>query len=396
MKCLRRTVAHSFATLAVIAAASGCAPANVDPEQVGTSVEALRVEVGRRAVAYDYGSRNTLTHGIAGDERLVFVTEPLASRVVVLDRITGSEIAVLPAPAGGMVLPFTLRVSRTGRLVVMDAGGFPNPSIPSVARVYDYDYSYNPTTRAFSATVARTVRFDGLPLVFAEDLEVLPDGTYVLAESVIGALWLIRPNGTIAPGLFPDSLAPGAGIPQIGPCQFNSTVTADGIPFASAGDFAPGVGSVAARGNTLYFSGTCQGALYRIPIASLSDPSRSPQQRAADITLVSPMPADPAGAVLKGLAVNRFDPSDNRIYALESAAMRVVRIDPNTGVRTVLVRDPVLFNFPVAAAFLPPVLGLTPLVVSSDQEHRFAGINAGITVDQFTPPWVLAKVYVLR
>jgi hypothetical protein len=41
----------------------------------------------------------------------------------------------------------------------------------------------------------------------------------------------------------------------------------------------------------------------------------------------------------------------------------------------------VLFNFPAKVQFLPPVFGLTPLVVASDQEHRLAAINAALKAD---------------
>jgi hypothetical protein len=382
------------AALAAWCGVAGCGGG--DPERADRSAEALRVEVRRGAVSFEFARRDALVHGVAGDERLVFVTEPLASRVVALDRFTGREVAELPAPLGGFALPFTLRVPRPGRLVVMDPGGFPNPAVPSVARVYDYDYRYDVATRRLRATLVRTVRFDGLPVVFAEDLETLRDGSYVLAESILGALWVIRPDGSILPGVVPDSFAPGAGIPQLGPCPFGPTVTADGVPLAAAGDFGPGVGSVAERGRWLYFSGTCQGAVHRIPVASLSDTTRSPQRRADDIELVSPRPADPAGAILKGLTFNRFDPSDDDLYALEAAALRLVRINTRTGARTVLGADPTLFHFPVAAAFLPPVAGLSPLVVASDQEHRFAAINAAIPSDRFTPPWLLTRVYITR
>src|SRR6185312_6047120 len=87
--------------------------------------------------------RNALIHGIAGDEDYVFVTEPgigVATdgpRVVVLDRDSGRQKAVVPAPPGGFKLPFTLRVPETGHLVVLDAGGFP-PQGPPI--VYDYRY----------------------------------------------------------------------------------------------------------------------------------------------------------------------------------------------------------------------------------------------------------------
>jgi hypothetical protein len=44
--------------------------------------------------------------------------------------------------------------------------------------------------------------------------------------------------------------------------------------------------------------------------------------------------------------------------------------------------------------FLPPVFGLTPLVVASDQEHRLAAINAALTADITQPPWVVTKILV--
>ena len=125
-----------------------------------------------RALAH----RDSLIHGIAGDERYVFVTEPgmgvstAGPRVVALDRFTGREVASLPAPAGGFGLPFTLRVPKSGHLVVLDAGGFPPPGPPKV-----YDYRYGSDRRGFKAELVRTVKFDGLPLAFAEDVEVLPE-----------------------------------------------------------------------------------------------------------------------------------------------------------------------------------------------------------------------------
>ena len=99
--------------------------------------------------------------------------------------------------------------------MVLDPGGFPNPAVPSIARVYDYDYQWNPFTHAFIATLARTVSFAGLPLVFAEDVEVTSSGLYVVAESVIGALWVIQADGSIIPGVFPSG---GVPIPALGPC----------------------------------------------------------------------------------------------------------------------------------------------------------------------------------
>jgi hypothetical protein len=72
-------------------------------------------------------------------------------------------------------------------------------------------------TRTFAASLVRTVSFAGLPVVFAEDVEVTASGLYVVAESVIGVLWAVQPDGTIAPGVFPDS---AGSIPALGPDGF--------------------------------------------------------------------------------------------------------------------------------------------------------------------------------
>ena len=192
-------------------------------------------------------TRAALTHGIAGDERYVFVTEPgvgvapNGARVVALDRFTGAEIAAFPAPPGGFKLPFTLRVPRTGHLVVLDSGGFP-PSGPPVV----YDYRYKTDRRGFSATLERTTDFKGLPLTFAEDIEVLPNGEYVVSESIAGGLWLIGRDGEIRRGLVPD----GEPLAKLAPCPFadGGTGTVGGVAFAAPGGFAPGAGSLAVRG----------------------------------------------------------------------------------------------------------------------------------------------------
>jgi hypothetical protein len=359
---------------------------------VASQSEALRIEVNQNSIAYDYFPSSHIPHGIAGDEQFVFVTQPLSGRVSVNNRLTGQEIATLPAPPIGWQLPFALRVTSSGHLTVLDAGGFPNPFIPSIARLYEYDYSWNRRTRAFEATLVRTISFEGLPLVFAEDFEVVPGG-YVVSESVIGALWNVSAAGVITPGLLPDSFAPGAGIAALGPCGF-TPITIGGIPFSTAGNFAPGVGSMAYRDGQLYFGNTCRGGIARIPLASLSDMTRSPQQRADDIVDVSPRAANVATESLKGLTFNRWKPSDTRLYVTDTMGRRVLRIDTSTGAREVVADDPVLFDFPVSAQFLPPVAGISPLVVSSDQEYRLAALNALITEDLLHPPFIVSKIYV--
>jgi hypothetical protein len=59
------------------------APASAQPAE--TAATGGRVVVSPRSVAFEYADRPSLTFGVDGDTHLVFVTEPLAQRVAVLD-----------------------------------------------------------------------------------------------------------------------------------------------------------------------------------------------------------------------------------------------------------------------------------------------------------------------
>ena len=174
-QCLQG-LALLFAAYAGAATAAGPEAADLEALQAD-SASPTRAEPGLvvspRGLAYAYARRDTLTSAAAGDSRLVFVAQPLTASVAVLDRFTGQQLGQLPAPPGGWLLPFSLRVPREGHVVVLDSGGFPSPTAPSVPRVYDYNVFYNPHTLQLHATLERVVRFDGLPVVFAEDVEVI-------------------------------------------------------------------------------------------------------------------------------------------------------------------------------------------------------------------------------
>jgi hypothetical protein len=377
--------------LALVAAlgVSGGACATDDEPLDAVSRETRRAEHPRIS-AGALAETDDLNFGVAGDSQFVFVTQPFARRVLVLDRESGDVLGELPPPPDGFALPFTLRVPRPGHLVVLDPGGFPDPAVPSIARVYDYRVRKAGHRDRFAAELVRTVSFAGLPVVFAEDLEVTETGDYVLSESVIGALWIIRPDGAIEPGLFPASPDPADTIAAIGPCIIPDA-TIGGIPFHTAGNFGPGVLALASRDGWLYFSSTCRGGVQRIPLASLRDPRRSPSQRASDIEVVSPRPEGVA-ETFEGLAFNHFDPGDHDLYASDSFRLQVIRIDVRTGRREVLVHDPRLFNFPTEMQFLPPRHGRASLVVASDQEYRLAAINAALTADILQPPFAITEV----
>ena len=336
--------------------------------------------------------RAALTHGIAGDRRFVFTTElglgpsTAGPRVAVLDRFSGREVATLPPPPGGFKLPFTLRVPSPGHLVVLDDAGFPPQGPPKV-----YDYAYRADRRGFHAAVTRTVDFSGLPLAFAEDVEVLPDGQYVVSESVIGALWLIGRDGTVRPGLVPSGPAP---LPKLGGCLFGAgPFSVGGVPFEPVGGFAPGAGSLAVRGGDLYVSSTCEGGVMKLPIAVLEDGSRPAEQRVGAIETVVPRAFSLES--LKGIQFDRFDPRDPWLYGGDPFRLRLIRVDVRTGARQVLSTDDRLFDFTVSTAFLPPLApGLpAPLVTASDQEHRSTLLNAALNADAFRLPFLIARYF---
>jgi hypothetical protein len=363
------------------------APSAVTSEALSNSLPQVRARA--------FATTSDLNFGVAGDGHFVFVTQPLARKVLVIDRHDGHVLAEVPPPSGGFLLPFTLRVPRPGRLVIMDPGGFPSPTAPSIAKVYDYDYTGKGHGRnAFAATLARTVSFAGLPVVFAEDVETTADGTYIVSEPIIGALWVIASNGAITPGIFPASPSPSDTIAPLGPCIIPDA-TVGGLPFRTAGNFGPGVVMLASSRGQLYFSSTCRGGIQRIPLASLTDSTRPPFARAADIQVVSPRPAGEV-ETFEGLA---FDPDDNDspLYASDSFRLRIVRIDVNTGQREVIASDPTLFNFPTQMHFVPSASRrASTLMVASDQEHRFAAINAAISADMFQRPFVVTEVTIRR
>lgn len=379
--------------ITLLAACGGAVQTDATPEDIyGAAASELNIggaaSITRAGLSAKWAKRDQMPHGIAGAKDLVFITEPLVGRVVALDRITGREVGEVTPPQGeGFVLPFTLRAPRDGRLVVLDAGGFPDPFVPAIPRIYDVDYTWNAKTRKLSTQIVRTVRFDNLPVVYSEDFEILPDGTYIMSESVIGGLWVVHTDGTIQPGVVPSTEAP---IPEIGACLLPPS-TVGGIPFG--GGFAPGVGSIAYRNGWLYFGSTCLGGLLRIPVATILDQTRTGEDKGGDVEVVSP---GVSNGPLKGLVVDPWNPNSRWLWAADPFLLEFIRIDIHTGAREVVSNNAKLFNFGVAASFLPPRFHgqLPEIVVASDQEHRFTGINPSIEVDDFDLPFIITKILV--
>ena len=345
---------------------------------------------GTSATASVFARSDAPVHGIAADRRFVFVTKPAiepgaSSSVVALDARTGRPVAKLPAPPGGFRFPFALRVPNAGRLAVLDNAGFPPQGAP---KLYEYDY----TRRGrFSASLRRTVDFAGLPGLFAEDLEALPGGGYVVSESVVGGLWLVSRSGRIRPGLVPEGMAP---LPKLGGCAHTvAPFSVGNVPFAPMSDFVPGVGSLTVSAGRLYFGSSCLGGLHELRLATLKDTTRPAAERALEIKTVSPRPAGVAFESLKGLVVDPVRARPKWIYAGDPFRLRLIRINRRSGERQVLSRDSRMFNFSVAATILPRSVtgGRMTLLVASDQEYRWAGLNSALTENAFESPFLVTK-----
>jgi len=395
-RAMRRVLGRLSLLLLVAGCGNVVDSREADGEQTATAAQALQVEVSPHSIAYDYASLDFIPAGVAGGTDVVFVGSPLEGRVVALGRVSGTPIGELPPPpAGFFFLPFIMHATGPHSVAVLDAGGLPSPDpfIPANPTIYEYDYSV--TSSGFTATLVKVVSFESAFIGFSEDFVKTSDGRYVISDAILGSLWVAEPDGTVHPGIVPETFEPEDRIPELAFCETMPLIEVGGIPFLFSGATLPGVSplGLAERSGILYFYSPCAEGLYSVPLASLSD-GRLPHERAEDIALVAPKPANIQVEQLLGLTFNPFNPKDRWLYAADSLQLQIIRINIDTGRRQVVADDPTLFNFPSSTAFLPPVLGVSPLAVVSNQQHRLTLTNQAITEDLLQPPFIVAKVFI--
>lgn len=377
--------------VAVLQLAACSVPAG--EEETASAEQALVIDVSSRSVSYDYAALDQLPAGVAGGKDVVFVGSPLEGRVLALGRLSGTGVGELPSPSQGFILPFILKSLGTSRVAVLDAGGLPSPApfVPANPTIHEYEYRYS-VRSGFTAELVRTISFESALIGFAEDIVSLGDGRWVLSDAVLGGLWVAEADGTVRPGITPESLEAVDAIPQLAMCPDMPLIEVGGLPFLFSGSTLPGVSPLAVRGETLYFYSPCAEGVYSVPIATLFD-DREPHERAADIRLVSAKSPSVPVEQLLGLTFNPYVKDDPYLYAADSLQLRIVRIDVKTGARQVVADSPTLFNFPSSTAFLPPIGGISPLLVVSNQQHRTPLTNDAIGEDLFEPPFLVTKVY---
>jgi hypothetical protein len=394
---MRRAFGGLWLSLLLVGCGNVVDSREADSEQTSTAAEALTVDVGPHAVAYDYASLDVIPAGVAGGKDVVFVGSPLEGRVLVLGRVSGMPIGELPPPpAGFFFLPFIMHSTGPNTVAVLDAGGLPSPDPFIPANPTIYEYSYDMTSSGFTATLIKTVSFESAFIGFTEDFVKTSDGRWVISDAILGSLWVAETDGTVHAGIVPETFEPEDRIPELAFCETMPLITVGGIPFLFSGATLPGVSplGLAERDGVLYFYSPCAEGLYKVPLATLSDTTRPPSERADDIQLVAPKPSSIAVEQLLGLTFNPFNPKDRWLYAADSLQLQIIRIDVDNGRRQVVADDPTLFNFPSSTAFLPPVLGVSPLAVVSNQQHRLTLTNAAITEDLVQPPFIVAKVFI--
>lgn len=382
---------------ALVSALLGCSAVDTSAEHVGEVSAALQTQTTRLGVSKELMEvEGPFPAGIAASEDLIFTGSPFEGRVVVHDRETHATVGDLPPPASGFILPFILKSVKGDKVAVLDAGGFPSPKpfIPASPTIYEYRFRYH--HGVFSAQLTRSIPFSSVLVGFSEDAIQLDDGRYLLNDAVLGSIWIANTDGTIVPGIVPKTFEPQDAIPQMFYCDTMPQVTVGGLPFLFSASTIPGITSMATIRDKLYFSGSCSGAVYSVPLATLTN-NRQPHERAADIRVVSPKPAGVQVEELLGLTSNPYDKNDKYLYAADALQLRVIRIDSRNGKRQVVGDDEHLFNFPSSLAFAPPRgRDCGPaLLTLSNQQHRTVITNDAISEDMFNSPF-LATITRLR
>jgi hypothetical protein len=355
-------------------------------------------------VSFDLTDVTFLPAGVAAGDTVFFVGDPLDGNVNVYSRFTGKQVGMLPQPPGGFAIPFIMHNLGRGLVGILGAGGIPqiHPLVLASPVIYEYTYSLNAVS-GFTANLSRLVAFTpDQPVGFPEDFTMLDDGRILITDSVLGAIWVINNDGSIAPGITPQTFNftnPEDGIPTMALCPTMPEITVNGVPFLFTGSTIPGIEPITARNGTVYFHSSCARGIFTFPVSILSD-SRQPFQRAADIKLLAATPSNIQIEELLDMQFNPYDPDDPFMYAAHGVQLEIIRVDSRTGARQTVAQDPVLFDFPSSLAFLPPIGGLLSsvpnLLVVSNQQERTPITNDAATADTFNLPFRIAQVLVTQ
>src|SRR5690349_10023798 len=113
--CVRSLTGRTLAMLAC-SVVSACSAEGGDAPQVSRVSEAITlqappVSVSPLSISYDFAEVSYLPAGVAAGRDVIFIGDPLESRVIAYSRWTGREIGELPQPPGGFVIPFIMHTT---------------------------------------------------------------------------------------------------------------------------------------------------------------------------------------------------------------------------------------------------------------------------------------------
>ena len=283
--------------------------------------------------------RDSLIHGIAGDERLRLRHRARHRRQH--RRSARRRARPLHRPRGGGAA----RARRAGSSSRSPLG-FRRPGTSSCStRAASRRRARRRSTTTATQRPARLQgrarahgRLRGQPLAFAEDVEVLPNGEYVVSESVFGGLWLIGRDGDRSARASSTSIRGSQPLPNLSGCPFLRRRRASG----SAACRSP-AGRLRARRRL------ARRARQRA-VSELDLPRRRAEGEDQDAARqlapgrrarrgdqdgrrrASPRPVES----LKGITFNEFDRGDPWIYAGDPFRLQLIRIHSRTGKREVL------------------------------------------------------------
>ncbi len=243
-----------------------------------------------RALSLAFAGINAPIAGIAADEAVVFVGEPLNGKVVALSGFTAKPIGELPPPPAGFAVPFIMHSIGSGRVAVLDAGGLPapNPFVPVSPFIYEIQSSVQPGGRVLGNPCQDHQLCQRRRRV-SRGLRAARGWSLPVIGFRAGSVWVANEDGSIAPGIVPKSFNPQDLIPTLALCLTMPQITVNGVPFLFTGSTLPGISPMAVREGTVYFYSPCARGIYTFPLSILSD-RRTPDQRAVDIRLLAPTP----------------------------------------------------------------------------------------------------------
>jgi len=418
-----------FAASIVLLALAGCEATDAGRAAAKVASDALLPLVEPKlAGQYPEGFG---VHGVAGDTQLLMIAVPVGTvgrttGVHISHRRSGALLGEVAPPPGGWRVPLSLQIESfrdlgagtAGSFLVLDGGGTPDDLGQAHATVSRFTYSFSPPA-GFSAQWVSThaLPIDLLPgtanalpsgMLYAGGFLQLPDGTVLVSDAVLGAIWRADASlkrWTLA-YLDPDLAA--------GRCsEFQGIGRAPGggtRPYSMRlpNDLCPGIHSfthVLPTDEVCMVRAAPPGGIWCLARRTLVDPLLPAPVKLALKRVLVPSQAG-LSDLTDGLVYDRFHPDSPWVYwarAVSDAAgggSNVLRrVNVHTGEIEVVASSNLLFDWTSNIAPLPPTgddsRALTTLLLSVGQQENNAQVNTLLNgVDDFVAPTLLPVVEV--